>query len=90
MFIFYLLKTSTCTAGAGTLILEFGTLSRLTGNPIYEVGINIFNESKKVAKKSMMEVWERRSPLGIVGNEIDMVTGKESLIFSLIDSGFKV
>lgn len=26
----------TCTAGVGTFILEFGTLSRLTGNPIYE------------------------------------------------------
>jgi mannosidase alpha-like ER degradation enhancer 1 len=25
-----------CTAGAGTLILEFGTLSRLTGNPVFE------------------------------------------------------
>ena len=25
-----------CTAGAGTLILEFGTLSRLTGDPQYE------------------------------------------------------
>lgn len=27
----------TCTAGAGTLILEFGLLSRLTGNPVYMV-----------------------------------------------------
>jgi hypothetical protein len=27
----------TCTAGAGTLTLEWITLSRLTGNPIYEV-----------------------------------------------------
>ena len=26
----------TCTACAGTLMLEFGTLSRLTGNPVYE------------------------------------------------------
>ena len=26
----------TCTACAGTLLLEFGTLSRLTGNPVYE------------------------------------------------------
>lgn len=26
----------TCTACAGTMLLEFGTLSRLTGNPIYE------------------------------------------------------
>ncbi len=27
----------TCTAGAGTLILEWGALSRLTGDPKYEV-----------------------------------------------------
>jgi mannosidase alpha-like ER degradation enhancer 2 len=26
----------TCTAGIGTFILEFGTLSRLTGDPLYE------------------------------------------------------
>ncbi|KAL3160285.1 hypothetical protein ABBQ38_009677 [Trebouxia sp. C0009 RCD-2024] len=26
----------TCTACAGTMLLEFGTLSRLTGNPVYE------------------------------------------------------
>jgi len=29
--------THTCTAGAGTLYLEFATLSRLTGLPIFEV-----------------------------------------------------
>lgn len=26
----------TCTACAGTMLLEFGTLSRLTGNQVYE------------------------------------------------------
>ncbi len=26
----------TCTAGVGTFIVEFGALSRLTGDPIYE------------------------------------------------------
>ena len=26
----------TCTAGVGTYIVEFGTLSRLTGDPVYE------------------------------------------------------
>jgi hypothetical protein len=26
----------TCTAGVGTFILEFGTLSRLTGDPLFE------------------------------------------------------
>lgn len=33
--------TVTCTAGIGTLILEFGTLSRLTGDPLYEE-VNVF------------------------------------------------
>lgn len=28
--------TITCTAGIGTFVLEFGTLSRLTGDPVYE------------------------------------------------------
>lgn len=27
----------TCTAGAGTLLIEFGILSRLTGRPVFEV-----------------------------------------------------
>lgn len=27
----------TCTACAGTMILEFGALSRLTGEPVFEV-----------------------------------------------------
>lgn len=26
----------TCTAGVGTYIIEFGTLSRLTGDPVFE------------------------------------------------------
>jgi mannosidase alpha-like ER degradation enhancer 1 len=29
--------SETCLAGVGTLMLEFGTLSRLTNKPIYEV-----------------------------------------------------
>ena len=28
--------TITCTAGVGTFIVEFGALSRLTGDPIFE------------------------------------------------------
>lgn len=35
--------TVTCTAGIGTFIVEFGTLSRLTGDPLYEeVSFNTF------------------------------------------------
>ncbi|KAJ1532790.1 ER degradation-enhancing alpha-mannosidase-like protein 1 [Nowakowskiella sp. JEL0078] len=32
----------TCTAGVGTLLLEFGALSRLAGRPVYEVSILSF------------------------------------------------
>ncbi|CAO3624035.1 unnamed protein product [Cunninghamella blakesleeana] len=56
----------TCTAGAGSLILEFGVLSRLTGDPIYE----------QLAKKALISLWERRSDLNLVGNVIDIQTGK--------------
>lgn len=30
-------ESDTCTACAGTMIMEFGALSRLTGDPIFEV-----------------------------------------------------
>ena len=58
--------SGTCAAGAGTLLLEFGVLSRLSDNPVYE----------QVAKRALMAVWNRRSALGIVGNGIDSTSGK--------------
>ena len=30
-------RTTTCTAGGGSLLLEFSLLSRLLGDPIYEI-----------------------------------------------------
>ncbi|KAI8819640.1 alpha-mannosidase [Fimicolochytrium jonesii] len=57
---------TTCAAGAGTLVLEFGVLSRLTGDPIYE----------KLARKALFRVWELRSSLNLVGNAIGATTGK--------------
>ncbi|KAJ3024281.1 alpha mannosidase-like protein [Thoreauomyces humboldtii] len=56
---------TTCSAGAGTLILEFGVLSRLTGDPTYE----------NVARKALAGVWDRRSPLGLIGNTIGIMDG---------------
>ena len=56
---------NTCSAGASTLILEFGVLSRLTNNPTYE----------RVAKTSLLAIFNRRSSLGIVGNSINVNTG---------------
>jgi hypothetical protein len=58
--------TETCSAGAGSLVLEFSTLSRLTGNPRYE----------KVAKGAFWAVWQRRSSIGLIGAGIDAETGQ--------------
>lgn len=56
----------TCTAGVGTFILEFASLSRLTGNQTYE----------DLARKALQALWETRSNIGLVGNHIDVVTQK--------------
>ena len=56
----------TCTAGVGTFIVEFATLSRLTGDPIYE----------ETAQRAMRALWFKRSKIGLVGNHIDVVSGK--------------
>lgn len=53
--------TETCSAGAGSLILEFTVLSRLSGDVRFEVA----------AKRAFWEVWNRRSQLGLIGNGID-------------------
>ncbi|OBZ71803.1 ER degradation-enhancing alpha-mannosidase-like protein 1 [Grifola frondosa] len=55
----------TCTAGAGSLIIEFGTLSRLTGDERFE----------KAAYKAFFALWNRKSDLGLVGNTISTWTG---------------
>ncbi|KAK9509518.1 hypothetical protein O3M35_006820 [Rhynocoris fuscipes] len=56
----------TCTAGVGTFILEFATLSRLTGDPIYE----------EVAMNALRVLFQHRSPIGLFGNHIDVMTGR--------------
>ncbi|KAJ3785091.1 alpha mannosidase-like protein [Lentinula aff. detonsa] len=55
----------TCTAGAGSLILEFATLSRLTGDERFE----------KAAYKAFFAIWNRKSDIGLVGNTINTWTG---------------
>ena len=52
-------------AEIGTLILEFGTLARLTNKPVY------FEK----AKHALEELYKRRSKIGLVGEEIDVETG---------------
>ncbi|EIN10701.1 alpha mannosidase-like protein [Punctularia strigosozonata HHB-11173 SS5] len=56
----------TCTAGAGSLIMEFGTLSRLTNDDRFE----------KAASKAFFALWNRKSDIGLVGNTINIWTGK--------------
>ncbi|CAH2292584.1 ER degradation-enhancing alpha-mannosidase 2 [Pelobates cultripes] len=56
----------TCTAGVGTFIIEFATLSRLTGDPEFET----------VARRALKGLWESRSEIGLVGNHIDVMTSK--------------
>jgi len=53
------------TAGAGSLILEFGTLSRLTGDSRFE----------DAAFKAFFALWNRKTDIGLVGNTINTWTG---------------
>ena len=53
-------------AEIGTLLLELGTVSRITGDPKYY----------DAAELAMLEVWQRRSSLGLVGEVIDIRTGE--------------
>lgn len=57
--------TESNPAEAGTLLLEYGTLSRLTGKPVYY----------QKAKRAQLETWKRRSPIGLVGERFDVDTG---------------
>ena len=70
-------------AEIGTLMMEFGKLSKLTGNSLFY----------DAAKKGMMEVYKRRSRIGLVGEQIDIKTGKwvstQSHISGYIDSYYE-
>ncbi|XAR57326.1 hypothetical protein NMG60_11025415 [Bertholletia excelsa] len=73
----------TSTAGGGTLTLEFGVLSRITNNPIYE----------QVTKNAVLGLWARRSKINLVGAHIDVFTGewtqKDAGIGTSIDSFYE-
>lgn len=64
-------------AETSTLILEFGTLSRLTGNPVFY----------QKAKRALMETFKRRSPIGLVGDGINVETGRWTDTDSHISGG---
>ncbi|PYS73107.1 MAG: hypothetical protein DMF73_06620, partial [Acidobacteria bacterium] len=70
-------------AEAGTLLIEFGTLARLTHRQIFY----------DKAKRALVEVYNRRSPVGLVGTWINVETGQwtdtDSHISGAIDSYYE-
>ncbi len=70
-------------AETGTLLIEFGTLAKLTGKKVFY----------EKAKRALVETYERRSPLGLVGTNINVETGKwtntDSHISAEIDSYYE-
>ncbi len=79
-------KTSgriTNPAEIGTYMLEYGTLSKLTGKDIYY----------EKAKRATVGLYERKSDLGLVGSLIDVNTGiwiiKDSHVGGGIDSYYE-
>ncbi|KAF3906589.1 hypothetical protein ABW20_dc0108498 [Dactylellina cionopaga] len=88
-------RTETCAAGAGSLTLEFSTLTRLLQafkQDAPEV-VEILKKKKggmkhqwddvdvfeRVSQAAFWAVWERRSELDLVGAGIDAVTGEWEL-----------
>ena len=70
-------------AEAGTLLIEFGTLAKYTHKQIFY----------DVAKRALVEIYKRRSPIGLVGTWINVETGKwtdtDSHISGAIDSYYE-
>lgn len=70
-------------AEAGTLLIEFGTLARHTHRQVFY----------DKAKRALVEVYKRRSPIGLVGTWINVETGQwtdtDSHISGAIDSYYE-
>ena len=70
-------------AEAGTLLIEFGTLSKLTRKPVFY----------DAAKRALVETYKRRSAIGLVGSRVNVETGewvgKTSHISGGIDSYYE-
>ena len=70
-------------AEIGTLLIEFGTLSKFTGKPVYY----------DKAKRAVVELFKRRSQIGLVGEWINVETGEwtntDSHISGAIDSYYE-
>ncbi|KAJ8418998.1 hypothetical protein AAFF_G00004970 [Aldrovandia affinis] len=77
-------ETDTCTACAGTIILEFAALSRFTGDPVFEAH----------ARQAMDFLWEKRQRnSNLVGTTINIHSGvwvrKDSGVGAGIDSYYE-
>ena len=70
-------------AETGTLLIEFGTLSKLTNKPVFY----------EKAKRALVETYLRRSPIGLIGTRFNVETGKwtntDSHISAEIDSYYE-
>src|ERR1043165_2498934 len=70
-------------AETGTLLIEFGALSKFTGKPIFY----------EKAKRALVETYNRRSKIGLVGEWINVETGSwtndDSHISVAIDSYYE-
>src|SRR5260370_37616438 len=70
-------------AEAGTLLIEFGTLSKLTHKQVFY----------DKAKRALVAIYNRRSPIGLVGTWINVETGQwtdtESHISGAISSYYE-
>ncbi len=67
----------------GTLLIEFGSLSMITGKPVY------YN----TVKYALLQLYKTRSPIGLVGQKINIETGEvvdtESHLSAGIDSYYE-
>ncbi|XP_054990940.1 ER degradation-enhancing alpha-mannosidase-like protein 1 [Sorex araneus] len=77
-------NNETCTAGAGSLLVEFGILSRLLGDSTFEW----------VARRAVKALWSLRSnDTGLLGNVVNIQTGhwvgKQSGLGAGLDSFYE-
>jgi len=64
----------------GIFLIEIASLSRLTGDPVYE----------KAAMRAMNSMWQRRSEINLIGNNINVeLTCLNAIIGSGVDSYFE-
>lgn len=68
----------TCLSGAGSLVLEFGILSRLVNDDVFE----------RLARRAVNKLWQcRHRQTNLLGNVIDIQTGRWTGFMSGIGAG---